>query len=235
MLPDSASLVSTRFPWRRVLAALWFSAAVHLALMGLIKFRPMSPAHESVDSLQVRLEGFNSEKSAEQSPPKDVATLAEQAVANAAKKPSPEKQAARQQTEAETGPATVQTPAPADKSHSLPQIELPQWVDRAYYAVLELDSPNLQPIQPIEPTDPQAGQPHPLSGYVRLLIKLEADGTVNEATVVESNLPQSYQQSALEAFGKAHFVPARKDGQPVRARFMVQLEFGQRDGSIESR
>jgi outer membrane biosynthesis protein TonB len=43
--------------------------------------------------------------------------------------------------------------------------------------------------------------------------------------VLETNLPPEYEKAAVEAFGKARFQPARRNGLPVRARFKVELTF----------
>jgi TonB family protein len=54
---------------------------------------------------------------------------------------------------------------------------------------------------------------------------LEADGRVNEVTVLETNLPPEYEKVTLDAFRNARFYPGRRHGRPVRAKFKVEVTF----------
>jgi len=197
-------------PWRRILIALWASAAAHVLLLSFIRVAP-APAHPQTPTLQVRL---------------DMPAPAERSVPVLQSKVSadPMETMPLPQTRVSSEPVAP-NPPPRDKEPVAPHIDLPQLADMTYYDVLELDSPQLQPMGNVEPVDPEAGSANPHTGYVRLQLKLEADGRVSDAVVLETDLPPAYEKAAINAFGKARFYPARRNGQPVRARFRVELTF----------
>ncbi len=116
-------------------------------------------------------------------------------------------------------------PSLADPERSkIPRLDLPQLADTTYYDALALD---IQPqvVSAIVLTDPEAGSPSPHVGTLRLQLKLEADGQVSEAKVLQSSLPHAYEALALDAFGKAKFTPGRRDGRAVRARIVIEVDF----------
>jgi periplasmic protein TonB len=198
------------FPKRRVLIALWVSAAAHLTLLAFIRVSP-SPAQAHSEPLRVWLEKPESVETPVPLLQSEVSSDALETV------PLP-------QTQVSSQPATS-APQPEPQQTATPHLDLPQLADPTYYDVLALDSPNLQPIGKIEPVDPEAGSSNPHTGYVRLQLKLESDGRVNEVAVLETNLPAEYEKVALNAFRGAKFYPARKNGRPVRAQFKVELTF----------
>lgn len=127
--------------------------------------------------------------------------------------------------ETQVGVQTAAPPPVAEPERSkVPLLDLPQLADTTYYEALALD---IQPqvVSAIALTDPEPASPSPHVGYVRLQLKLEADGRVSEAKVLESNLPRAYEVLALEVFGDAKFSPGRKDGRAVRARIMIEVDF----------
>jgi protein TonB len=198
------------FPWRRVLIALWVSAAVHLALMSSIRIT-QATSHPHDAPLQIRLDSPDRSEVIIPMPKAEVSADALETVPLL-------------QTEV-SADATEFNPTPKPDEPELPHLDLPQLADTTYCDVLALDSPQLQPVGKIEPIDPEADSANPHTGFVKLELKLEADGRVSDATVLETNLPPAYEKSAVEAFGKARFQPARRNGQPVRARFKVELTF----------
>ena len=117
-------------------------------------------------------------------------------------------------------PQPVSEPEPSN----IPHLDLPQLADTTYYDALALDV-QPQAVSTIELADPDAGSPSPHVGHVRLQLKLEADGRVSEATLLESSLPPVYEALALDAFGKAIFTPGRRNGQAVRARIVIEVNF----------
>lgn len=203
-------LSAPAFPWRRILIALWASAAAHLLLLSFIRVTP-APAHSQAEALQVRLD--MPVPAAISIPPLQSEVSSD-----------PLETVPLPQTEVSSEPSAPIL-SPKAEEPVAPRIDLPQLADTTYYDVLALDSPQLQPIGNVEPIDPEAGSSNPHTGYVRLQLKLEADGRVSDAVVLETNLPPAYEKAAVEAFGKARFHPARRNGQPVRARFKVELTF----------
>ncbi|MGA9991558.1 MAG: energy transducer TonB [Thiobacillaceae bacterium] len=113
---------------------------------------------------------------------------------------------------------------PEPEPSVIPHLELPQLADTTYYDALALDV-QPQAIGTVELVDPEAGSPSPHVGHVRLQLKLEADGRVSEAKVLESSLPPVYEALALDEFGKAKFTPGRRNGRAVRARIVIVVNF----------
>jgi protein TonB len=136
--------------------------------------------------------------------------------------PNPPKTAPPPQTQA--GAHTAPPPLAQPQPSNIPHLDLPQLADTTYYEALALD---VQPqvVSPIVLTDPEAESPDPHVGHVRLQLRLEADGRVSEAKVLESKLPRAYEVLALEVFGDAKFTPGRKDGRAVRARIVIEVDF----------
>ncbi|MGO9445955.1 MAG: energy transducer TonB [Thiobacillaceae bacterium] len=204
------SLARVIFRWRRGLIALWVSAALHLVLLGFIRFHS-APVQRHSDPIVVQLEQLAPVETAVPILRSEVSALPQEVI------PLPETQVSSGQPAPELAQEPVQSP--------LPHVDLPALVDPNYYDAFELDIPNLEPVGKIEPVDPELGSAHPHTGYIRLQLKLEADGRVNEATVVETNLPPDYEKVALDAFRNARFYPAKKNGRSVRAKFTVELSF----------
>jgi protein TonB len=136
---------------------------------------------------------------------------------------------ARPQPAADTKPAAT-TPDPKDvaarpatsTSPSLPSV--PVMVDTHWYEARQLD---VQPkaSQPINPLYPPEAQRRNQQGTVKLKLKVDEFGVVQDVEVEEGNPPGVFDDSALAAFKQAHFEPARKDGQPVRALIYIRVRY----------
>jgi TonB family protein len=63
-----------------------------------------------------------------------------------------------------------------------------------------------------------------LSGTVKLLLVLSADGTVKHILVLQPS-HQPLTESAIEAARKIRFEPAIKDGHPVSSVLMMEYGF----------
>jgi len=62
-------------------------------------------------------------------------------------------------------------------------------------------------------------------GIVKLEIKLDADGLVKEATVLESQPPGYFEEAARKTFLNTAFTPGMKSGQKVRSVLTLQVHF----------
>jgi len=69
---------------------------------------------------------------------------------------------------------------------------------------------------------------------VLVLVLIDADGRVNDVSVVEAEPRGAFDESARGAFASARFKPALKDGRPVKSRLLVEVDFGDREGPVES-
>lgn len=128
-------------------------------------------------------------------------------------------------------PSRIETPAaggPAppgfgpSQASSLPA--LPLGIDTTWYLARQVD---VQPraVGRIEPLYPDAARRRNEEGSLRLMVKIDDLGRVLSAEVVEANPPGVFDEAALDAFRKARFQPAMKDGRPVRFQAYMRVDF----------
>lgn len=140
-------------------------------------------------------------------------------------KPAPAPDAKPQATTTSTTPDSVVRPS-TSTSADLPSV--PVMVDTNWYEARQLDvQPRAsQAINPIYPPDAaRRGQ----QGTVKLKLKVDEFGVVQAVEVEEGNPPGVFDESALVAFKKAHFEPAQKNGQPVRALIHIRVRYELKD------
>ncbi len=91
----------------------------------------------------------------------------------------------------------------------------------------ERPRPTVTPPRVIETVDPDYPADHLADGVepvVALHVTIEADGTVSDAHP-EGAHQAGFDEAALEAVRRWRFVPATRDGSPVRARVRVEVRF----------
>lgn len=125
---------------------------------------------------------------------------------------------ARSPAAAKAAPGTGVTPAPA--AAPLPQPGLPPAPD--YFAGGQLD-PGPRPLENVDPLYPEEAKLQEGSVVLRLLIN-EA-GNVDNVAVVQAYPAGLFEESALEAFGKAKFSPGRMLGVPVKSQITIEVMF----------
>jgi protein TonB len=110
----------------------------------------------------------------------------------------------------------------ASAAPALPSI--PVMVDSTWYEARQLD---VQPkaSQPVNPVYPPDAQRRNQQGTVKLKLKVDEFGVVKDVKVEEGDPPGVFDESALAAFKKAHFEPAMKNGQPVRALIYIRVRY----------
>ena len=64
-----------------------------------------------------------------------------------------------------------------------------------------------------------------VAARVLVLVLIDAEGRVDEVSVIEAEPRGAYEESTREAFASARFKPALKDGRPVRSRLLVEVDF----------
>lgn len=111
------------------------------------------------------------------------------------------------------GPAT---PSP------LPSV--PLGVDTTWYLARQVDV-FPKHIGRIEPLYPEEARRRNLEGSLKLMLKIDDLGRVQEAEVVEATPPGVFDEAALTAFRNARFKPAMRDGRPVRYRAYIRVDF----------
>jgi periplasmic protein TonB len=95
--------------------------------------------------------------------------------------------------------------------------------DPHYYAARDLD------VYPVPRTRLALGTLEALgastAGHARLELHIDEAGVVRRVDVIDA-LSGLAAEAARLAFASARFVAARKDGQPVRSRIVVEVTFG---------
>lgn len=119
-----------------------------------------------------------------------------------------------------TGPTSTAV-GPADAS-ALPS--LPLGIDTTWYQARNVDV-HPKAIRRVEPDYPPEARRRNLDGTLKLMLKIDDLGRVQSAEVVEANPPGVFEEAALEAFRKARFHPAMKDGRPVRYEAYIRVDF----------
>ncbi|HQT30779.1 MAG TPA: energy transducer TonB [Thiobacillus sp.] len=109
-------------------------------------------------------------------------------------------------------PAVVATP---------PAVAITSAVDLTYYSAREVDV-HPRALGQVVPDYPAEADRRRVSGKLLLQLKLQADGRVSDLQVLRASPPGVFDESALQAFRRARFAPAQKNGRPVRA--LVQIE-----------
>jgi protein TonB len=241
--PD-APAISPRL--RRLLAALWISLGVHLAVIALVQVAPPAamPGEESV--IEARLVPRQESPPAEADPPpapevemvvkpaKEVPLLAPSVTAEALPVAPPvppppvqHEQPAPSAPPAEPAPAPPSpAPAAAPPAEPVPSplATITSSVDLTYYSARDVDV-HPRALREIEPEYPYMADRQRLSGKVRLKVKLEADGRVSDIEVVSASPPDLFDESAVKAFRDARFAPAQRNGRPVRALVLIEVVY----------
>jgi periplasmic protein TonB len=135
--------------------------------------------------------------------------------------PESGREAARPAESARRGDPVPALPA-APAITALPSV--PVMIDTTWYGVRQLD---VQPraLQPVNPAYPPQARRQGLEGTVKLMLKIDEFGVVQEAAVEEGEPPGVFDAAALAAFRSARFAPAQKNQRPVRALVYVRVVF----------
>lgn len=202
---------------RRALAAIWISLGLHAAVIALIQVAPPGAVGTNGSVIEARLVSADAQAPVAETPvdPADAAPLpAPDALAEALPVPKsvPPSDAAQLAAAAPSEPA------------SPPALAIASAVDLTYYSVREIDVLP-RALREIVPDYPDEADRQRLSGKVRLKLKLEADGRASDVDVVSSTPPGLFDDAAAKAFRDAHFTPAQKNGRPVRALVLIEVEF----------
>jgi len=201
--------------WQRLLLACLFSALLHLVLIG-IPVNPTGGVPNVVSTIQARLE------------PATEADLSASAVADA-KVQSEASPAFSENAKAASEPKRPES-KPSEKPAAPPVsspgsgIEVPVIRDPTYYPARQLDV-YPQPVAMIQPKCPEPAIAQRLNGRVQLLVLIDEFGVVNEASVTEAQPPGMFDDAAVQAFRAARFVPAQKQGNHVKSRVLLRVNF----------
>lgn len=120
--------------------------------------------------------------------------------------------------------AAPAAPAPAPPAAPAPVVAIASSVDLTYYSAREVDV-HPRALGKIVPDYPADADRRRLSGKVQLQLKLEDDGRISDIDVVSAMPPGIFEDSAIRAFRDARFAPAQKNGQPVRAKVLIEVVY----------
>ena len=221
--------------WRLPLAALWISAALHLAIIGLVQIRPARLPTAPAPVLTAQLEArpaATAQAAVVPSPPDAPAAKATPphaaAPAHRPVPPAPPTPAAAAPPPAaapQSAPTAAELPNNPDAATGPgPSVAVPLLANPVYYSARELD---VQPhaLQPIQPLYPSAALDRQLSGTVTVELHLEADGRVIDAKVISADPAGYFEQAALAAFKGARFSPAIRHNEAVRCKILIKVKF----------
>lgn len=116
---------------------------------------------------------------------------------------------------AETGKPPLDAPA---------VLTLPSPIDTTWYLARQVDR-HPKAIGNIAPQYPELARQRGQEGHLKLMVKIDELGQVRDVEVVEAEPPGVFDDAASEAFRKARFQPAMKDGRPVRYEAYMRVEF----------
>lgn len=105
---------------------------------------------------------------------------------------------------------------------------LPLGIDTNWYLARQVDK-HPKAIGSVRPVYPEAAQRDDIEGTLKLKLRIDDLGRVQDAEVVEATPPGIFDEAALSAFRKARFQPAMKDGRPVRYEAYIRVEFELKD------
>lgn len=120
--------------------------------------------------------------------------------------------------------AVPNRPAAAPTPERLAQLPVAVPVDPTYYPAPQVDV-HPKALDAIDPAYPEAAALAHMKGKVILLLRVDETGSVRETSVVEAEPRGYFEESALAAFRTARFTPAMKNGRPVRARVLIQVNY----------
>jgi protein TonB len=101
-------------------------------------------------------------------------------------------------------------------------------IDTNWYQARQVDK-HPKAIGSVRPVYPEAAQRDNIEGTLKLKLRIDDLGRVQDAEVVEATPPGIFDEAALAAFRKARFQPAMKDGRPVRYEAYIRVEFELKD------
>lgn len=105
-----------------------------------------------------------------------------------------------------------------------PPMDVPVIVDTTYYETRDLDDLPVT-LAPIEPRFPDDAARAGVAGHVTLEVHIDEFGVVREAHVIDTAPAGRFESSALESFRAARFTPAQRNGQAVRCKVVIRVDF----------
>jgi protein TonB len=121
-------------------------------------------------------------------------------------------------------PSEPAGPAPSAPAIPAPPLANPSPIDTNWYLARQVDR-HPKAIGSILPKYPEEARQRGQEGSLKLMVKIDDLGRVQDVEVVEASPPGVFDSAAVEAFRNARFQPAMKDGRPVRYQAYMRVEF----------
>jgi TonB family protein len=126
-----------------------------------------------------------------------------------------------------SAPAPPQTDVPQKTANTrnppAAAVELPFPFD-AYFSTREVDV-GAEPSNEVLLRYPLIEYRQRLGGIVRITLLINEHGGLDKVTVVDAAPPGVFEEAALEAVNKLQFIPALKNGRPVKSRKTIEVVF----------
>ncbi|OHE59022.1 MAG: energy transducer TonB [Thiobacillus sp. GWE1_62_9] len=224
---------------QRPLAAVWISLGLHAAVIALVQVVPPTALGVGAPVIEARLvpthvaapsapEPLPATPAVDTPDPVPMLAPSETDEALPVAEPMVPPASPPEPSEPSAVAASAAPPAPAAAPPSafvpVPAATMTSAVDLTYYSARDLDV-HPRALREIVPEYPAEADRQRLSGTVRLQLKLEADGRVSDVEVVSASPPGRFEDSAVRAFRDARFAPAQKNGRPVRALVLIEVEY----------
>lgn len=140
---------------------------------------------------------------------------------------------------AEPAPVPLATPSPVPLASEAPHAasrsaegnptglpQVPVMVDTRWYTALEVDV-HPQELEGRGPVFdyPEAAREKGIEGTVRVKLKVDEFGRIQQLEIVSGDPPGLFEEVVRKGFSQAAFLPARRNGVPVRALMQVRVRF----------
>ena len=202
--------------WGRLIKACAFSFLLHVVLLVGVPVNPTGGVPQVVSTITARLEPA----AIDNEPVAPAVALEPVSVPVPAPVTTTPQQSAAPRTETPPEPPRAKEPPPSPSSG----IEVPLIRDPTYYPTKQLDV-YPQPLTQIRLDYPESAASAKVDGRLLVLLLIDEFGVVNDASVVESQPEGYFEDAALAVFRAARFVPAQKQGRPVKSRVLLQVKY----------
>ena len=213
--------------WPRLICAVLLSVLLHLIILG-VPVNPTGGVPQVVSTLQARLEPAPTDEGDSIAPPEEAGAIPPAPQTPEAEKPVQAK------PQPEPAPKPVEKPAARAASSPSGGVEVPLIRDPVYYPARQLDV-YPQPVVMIQPKCPDNAIAQRVNGRVQLLLLIDEFGVVNDASVADAQPAGYFEEPALLAFRAARFVPAQKQGNHVKSRVVLRVNFLCSDSEASAR
>ena len=148
----------------------------------------------------------------------------EPALPSLALEPAPVPAVARPSRAAAGARSTGSAKDDANPGDAVVSIALRELPDPVYYPAGELDS-YPRPVAPLNFGNPAGIAPDGSPGRAQLLLQINEHGTVDRVSIVEVEPRGRFGDELRAALVRTQFIPAFKDGRPVKSRILLSISF----------